>query len=114
MRVCIYGAGAIGGMIGYLLKKQGIDITLIARRDHYNVIKKNGLTFISNEFNIEETQKFKIFDNLDNLGKFDLVINSLKAHAAIRKRVGSGWEPGVRLRLGEKGEAGEFESNGWV
>jgi len=82
MRVCIYGAGAIGGMLGFLLNKQGIDVTLIARREHYEAIKKNGLTFISGEYNIEETRKFKIFNNLENLEKFDLVINSLKAHSA--------------------------------
>ena len=63
MRVCIYGAGAIGGMLGFLLNKQGIDVTLIARREHYEAIKKNGLTFISSEYNIEETRKFKIFNS---------------------------------------------------
>ena len=82
MRVCIFGAGAIGGMLGFLLKKQGVDVTLIARRDHYRAIKKNGLTFISSEYNIEETKKFNVFDSVDSLGKFDLVINSLKAHSA--------------------------------
>ena len=82
MRVCVYGAGAIGGMIGFLLKRQGVDVTLIARRDHYKEIKNNGLTFISKEYDIEETKKFAIFENLDNLGFFDLVINSLKAHSA--------------------------------
>ena len=57
MRACIYGAGAIGGMLGFLLNEEGIDVTLIARRDHFRAIKNNGLTFISNEFNIEESKK---------------------------------------------------------
>ena len=82
MRVCIFGAGAIGGMLGFLLKKNSIDVTLIARREHYKAIKENGLTFISSEYNIDETIKFTIYDNLESLGKFDLVINSLKAHSA--------------------------------
>ena len=43
MRVCIYGAGAIGGMLGFLLIKKAVDVTLIARREHYKAIKKNGL-----------------------------------------------------------------------
>ncbi len=81
MRVCIYGAGAIGGMVGFLLKRHGLEITLIARRNHYQAIKKNGLRFISKEYNIDATEKFKIFDTVDNLGQFDLVINSLKAHS---------------------------------
>jgi len=82
VRVCIFGAGAIGGMLGFLLNRQGYDVTLVARRDHYKAIKENGLTFISNEYNIEETRKFKIFENLESLESFDLVINSLKAHSA--------------------------------
>ena len=49
---------------------------------HYREIKKNGLTFISKEYNIEDTKNFKIFDSLEKLEKFDLVINSLKAHSA--------------------------------
>ena len=39
MRVCIFGAGAIGGMLGFLLKN-AVDVTLIARREHYKAIKK--------------------------------------------------------------------------
>ena len=66
----------------FLLNRQGYDVTLIARREHYKAIKKNGLTFLSNEYNIEETRKFKVFDSLESLGNFDLVINSLKAHSS--------------------------------
>ena len=33
MRVCIFGAGAIGGMLGFLLNREGVDVTLIARRE---------------------------------------------------------------------------------
>ena len=40
MRICIFGAGAIGGMIGSLLKYYNIDVTLIARGENYNEIKK--------------------------------------------------------------------------
>ncbi len=40
MRICIFGAGAIGGMIGSLLKRNGVDVTLIARGEHYKEIKK--------------------------------------------------------------------------
>ena len=48
--------------------------------------KKNGLTFVSKEFNIEDTYKFKIYDSLENLGKFDLVINSLKIFSKSNSR----------------------------
>lgn len=82
MRICVFGAGAIGGMIGALLKKAGADVVLIARGAHYNEIKKNGLVFISNEYDLDICQKFEVFNDLEKLGKFDLVINGLKAHSS--------------------------------
>jgi len=82
VRICIFGAGAIGGMIGSLLKKNGVNVTLIARGEHYSQIKKNGLVFKSKEFDLDICQKFDIQENIDNLGHFDLLINGLKAHSA--------------------------------
>ena len=34
MKICIYGAGAIGGYLGAGLALQGADVTLIARGPH--------------------------------------------------------------------------------
>ncbi len=82
MRICIFGAGAIGGMIGSLLKKNGTEVVLIARGEHYNKIKKNGLVFRSKDFDLDICQKFDVYENITGLGKFDLVINGLKAHSA--------------------------------
>ncbi len=82
MRICIFGAGAIGGMIGSLLKKYGADVILIARGEHLQQIKDKGLTFKSEEYDLDINQKFKAYDNVDGLGSFDLVINGLKAHSS--------------------------------
>ncbi len=82
MRICIFGAGAIGGMIGSLLKYNNIDVTLIARGEHYNEIIKNGLVFKSEEYNLDICQKFDVYQDISDTGKFDLVINGLKAHSA--------------------------------
>ena len=43
MKICIYGAGAIGGYLGVLLKLAGADVSLIARGAHLKAIKDNGL-----------------------------------------------------------------------
>jgi 2-dehydropantoate 2-reductase len=43
MRFVIYGAGAIGGVIGALLGRAGHDVALIARGAHYEAIRKHGL-----------------------------------------------------------------------
>ena len=82
MKICIFGAGAIGGMMGSLLKKNGNEVVLIARNEHYNSIRNNGLRFISEEYDLDICQKFDVYDTVKNLGTFDLVINGLKAHSS--------------------------------
>ncbi|HEX6239088.1 MAG TPA: 2-dehydropantoate 2-reductase [Acidimicrobiales bacterium] len=46
MRFTIYGAGAIGGLIGGRLFAAGHDVTLIARGDHEAAIRRDGLTLV--------------------------------------------------------------------
>lgn len=47
MRVVIYGAGAIGGVIGGHLARIGHDVILIGRPSHVNAIRQHGLRFIT-------------------------------------------------------------------
>jgi 2-dehydropantoate 2-reductase len=47
MRFIVYGAGAIGGVIGALLYEHGADVLLIARGAHAAAIQESGLTFQS-------------------------------------------------------------------
>src|SRR5882762_1710489 len=43
MRFIVYGAGAIGGVVGARLFQHGHDVVLIARGAHYEAIRANGL-----------------------------------------------------------------------
>ncbi|MES1150911.1 MAG: 2-dehydropantoate 2-reductase N-terminal domain-containing protein, partial [Dongia sp.] len=43
MKFCIYGAGAIGGLIGAHLARSGEDVTLIARGAHLAAMREHGL-----------------------------------------------------------------------
>ena len=47
MKICVFGAGAIGGLIGAKLALAGEDVTLIARGPHLAAMKANGLKLIS-------------------------------------------------------------------
>jgi 2-dehydropantoate 2-reductase len=49
MRFVIYGAGAIGGVIGGRLVEHGHDVALIARGAHYEAMRDRGLTVESPE-----------------------------------------------------------------
>jgi 2-dehydropantoate 2-reductase len=49
VRFVVYGAGAIGGVVGGRLAQHGHDVTLIARGRHYEAIRDHGLTLDSQE-----------------------------------------------------------------
>ncbi|HIF07923.1 MAG TPA: oxidoreductase, partial [Gemmatimonadetes bacterium] len=46
MKICVYGAGAIGGYLGAQLTLAGEDVTLIARGPHLEAMQKNGLKLL--------------------------------------------------------------------
>lgn len=81
MRICIYGAGAIGGFLAAgLAKAEGVDLSLIARGAHLAAIKESGLTLFKDGG--AETHKIKATSNPRELGPQDVVVNCLKAHQA--------------------------------
>ena len=47
MRICIVGAGAIGGYLGARLALAGEEVTLIARGAHLQAIRERGLTLVA-------------------------------------------------------------------
>ena len=80
MKICIYGAGAIGGYIGVMLKRAGADVSVIARGSHLEAIKQNGLKLqIKDE---ELSAEMPASSNPADLGPQDYVIVALKAHQA--------------------------------
>ena len=44
MRYVVYGAGAVGGVVGGLLSVAGREVALIARGAHLQAIRADGLT----------------------------------------------------------------------
>jgi 2-dehydropantoate 2-reductase len=77
-KICIFGAGAIGGYLAACLHDAGADVSLIARGQHLNAIKENGLKLEING----EIRSFKLnaSDNPADFGRQDYVIIALKAH----------------------------------
>lgn len=79
MKVCIFGAGAIGGYMGVKLAKAGADVSLVARGPHLSAMQEKGLTLIEEE----ETTTVSVTasDDPTTLGVQDYVIVTLKAHS---------------------------------
>ncbi len=46
MKICIFGAGAIGGFMAAKLAQAGADVSLVARGPHLAAMTKKGLTLI--------------------------------------------------------------------
>ncbi len=81
MKICIYGAGAIGGYLGGQLALAGEDITLIARGPHLSAMQSNGLTLrIGDEERISQP---RCTDDPKQIGPQDYVIVTLKAPSAV-------------------------------
>jgi 2-dehydropantoate 2-reductase len=79
MKVCIYGAGAIGGYLGVQLARAGADVSLVARGAHLAAMRENGLALlIGDERHIE---RLRCTDDPGELGVQDFVIICLKAHS---------------------------------
>ena len=79
MKICVFGAGAIGGLVGARLNESGSDeVTLIARGPHLAAMKQNGLTLISEGERIV-TRPF-CTDNPKEAGLQDIVILAVKAN----------------------------------
>ena len=79
MKICIYGAGAIGGYLGVMLADSGCDVSLVARGPHLEAMRSNGLK-------LEAGDKTRVVDisctdNPAALGPQDFVILTLKAHS---------------------------------
>ncbi len=79
MKICIYGAGAIGGYLGAKLAKAGADVSLVARGPHLAAMRDNGLTLI--EDGRTETFAVTASDDPATLGVQDYVVITLKAHS---------------------------------
>jgi ketopantoate reductase len=79
MKICIYGAGAIGGYLGVQLAQAGVDVSLVARGAHLAAMRRHGLKLlIGGE---ERVVHPRCTDNPAELGPQDFVIICLKAHS---------------------------------
>ncbi len=82
MKVCIYGAGAIGGYLGAELADAGeAEVSFVARGPHLEAMRRNGLTLITDAG--RKTVRVPCTDRPAELGAQDFVILTLKAHSVL-------------------------------
>lgn len=79
MKICIFGAGAIGGYLGAKLARAGEDVSLIARGPHLAAMRGEGLTLIEN--GERSSVPVRASDDPGELEPQDYVFVTLKAHS---------------------------------
>jgi 2-dehydropantoate 2-reductase len=77
MRICIFGAGAVGSHFAVRLAHAGHEVSCVMRGPHLAAVKANGLTLRVGEAKV--AAKVKASDDPAALGPQDLVISTLKA-----------------------------------
>ncbi|MGY3693763.1 2-dehydropantoate 2-reductase [Bradyrhizobium sp. USDA 3240] len=77
MRICIFGAGAVGSHFAVRLSRAGHDVSCVMRGPHLDAVKSNGLTLKVGGTSV--TAKVKASADPAELGTQDFVISTLKA-----------------------------------
>ena len=91
MRVCIVGAGAIGGMIGVKLAHTGHEVSVILRGANLEAVRANGMTLIEENGTEVHVRPAKATASLAEAGPQDVVVLGMKAHqvAAVAPAIGT-------------------------
>lgn len=79
MKICVYGAGAVGGYLAALLTDAGADVSIVARGAHLAAIQRQGLRLLARGEELHV--KLAATDTPARLGKQDVVLVTLKAHS---------------------------------
>jgi 2-dehydropantoate 2-reductase len=76
MRICVLGAGAIGGLLAARLSVAGNQVSVLARGEHLEAIQQTGLSLV-------EASGIVASHDFGDLGTPDTVVLALKAHQII-------------------------------
>ena len=79
MKICVYGAGAVGGLMAAWLSRAGHDVSVVARGAQLEAIRRDGLRVRSKD----KTDSFRIKAEADTarIGPQDYVLVTVKAQS---------------------------------
>ncbi|HSU63789.1 MAG TPA: 2-dehydropantoate 2-reductase N-terminal domain-containing protein [Burkholderiales bacterium] len=90
MRICVYGAGAVGGLMAAWLSRSKHDVSVVARGAHLEAIRASGLRVRSRASGEICTARPRAESDAARLGPQDYVIVAVKAQslAEVAERIG--------------------------
>jgi 2-dehydropantoate 2-reductase len=80
MKICVIGAGAIGGMLGVKFALSGQEVTLVARGANLAAIRAGGMRLRGAGGGEQHARDIRATGALAEVGTQDLVILAMKAH----------------------------------
>jgi 2-dehydropantoate 2-reductase len=88
VKICVYGAGAVGGHFAAQLAAAGHDVAVVARGAHLEAMRRNGLILLKGERRI--VARVRAAERPADLGRMDAVLVTLKANglAALAEGIG--------------------------
>jgi len=111
MQVLVFGAGAIGSMLGHRLGQVGHAVTLVGRTDYVSAVRAQGLVLEnSSSTSITHPAAVERLEDLpSDLDVWDLVLLTVKAHdTQLATQTLAGYvDPGVPILLMQNGVGGE-------
>jgi 2-dehydropantoate 2-reductase len=90
MRICVYGAGAVGGLIAGRLARSGHEVSVVARGGHLEAIRARGLRVRDGAAGAVESHAVRAEADPALLGAQDYVIVAVKAQSLseVAERIG--------------------------
>ena len=79
MKICIFGAGAVGGVIASCVSRAGHEVSVVARGAHLTAIRSTGLRILSGDG--ESTARVAADSDPARLGPQDYVIVAVKGQS---------------------------------
>ncbi len=91
MKICVVGAGAIGGLLAVRLAEAGEQLTVVDQGAHLQAIQRSGLKLLMADGSEHVTRSLEAVASIRQAGPQDVVILAVKGHilAEIASELGS-------------------------
>ena len=76
MKICVFGAGAVGGALAARLRLGGFDVSVVARGEHGRAIREHGLTLVAGDS--RQTVRLPCAADAQDLPPADVVFVTVK------------------------------------
>lgn len=80
MKICVIGAGSIGGFVAFRLAAAGLPVSVLARGANLAAIRQHGLRLVESDGAQRSTRLSGASDDAKDIGPQDVLVLGVKAH----------------------------------